>query len=137
MGVDLNGTAGGSSRVTNDGWAMALSLAQEYGWEPHGTLPPLGIPGEEWDTGQYHACDGQTVAMEDAFQIASALERARSDPGLAAAVDREIEETRKILLEEFDAEAANSYVGVKSIVEFKVWLKQLAEFMRQGAFTID
>lgn len=57
-------------------WAKALELAEEYGWQPRGTQPP--ISGVDW-LGGYSTNDGQVVIAEDAFLLAGALEKALAD----------------------------------------------------------
>ena len=66
---------------------MLANIAQDYGWEPAGTLPPppgfqspSGIRkiGDEWD-GTYCSSDFQSVTDEDANNLASACERAMSE----------------------------------------------------------
>jgi hypothetical protein len=85
MGMDLRG-AGGDFRWNYPYWLNLLQLAQEYGWEPAGTLPGPGcneddeefaeedVPDEQrcgYDTNDY-----QRVTAEDAKNLAAALERA-------------------------------------------------------------
>ena len=63
-------------------WAKALELARLYGWRPMGTRPPSMLYFSqlqaEWN-GTYLTNDGQTVKAEDAFSLASALERSLDD----------------------------------------------------------
>jgi hypothetical protein len=68
-------------------WQLILALAQRYGWQPQGTMPPdqyavdAGIwRGEpsSWD-GRYFPAYGQNVAEADAEQLGAALERAMPD----------------------------------------------------------
>src|SRR5208282_6220906 len=105
MGFDLEG-AHGCFHFNNTGWKMALTIANENGWQPRGTEPPVAPPGtmgnpyEDWDGG-YGFNDGQTVTAEDASAIAEALDIAiakglppipKDDPN-----DEEAQEIRETL----------------------------------------
>jgi hypothetical protein len=63
-------------------WTKALELARCYGWRPMGTRPPSVHDfyklGADWD-GTYLTNDGQVVKAEDAFLLATALEKSLSD----------------------------------------------------------
>jgi len=63
-------------------WAKALELARLYGWQPLGTSPRPGVDFSglcaEWQ-GVYLTNDGQIVSAEDAYALASALERSLDD----------------------------------------------------------
>lgn len=74
--------------LSGETWSRILSLAQFYGWQPMGTLPPYlhnlrrptdargGVNG--WD-GTYLRNEGQVVQAEDAFALALALQVALDD----------------------------------------------------------
>ena len=91
MAVDLLGKQG-HMLFNNHGWSKMLELAQQYGWQPKGTQPPLlemeekevvtnGSGDDDWD-GNYSTNDRQRVSPEDAANIAAALGRALEDiPG--------------------------------------------------------
>jgi hypothetical protein len=80
MGMDLSG-AGGEFFWNFFSWPRLLQIAEEYGWEPAGTLPPeyMEMPEEGQWSGDYTSNDQQTVTAEDAWQLAEALERALDD----------------------------------------------------------
>ena len=63
-------------------FVKALDLAELYGWQPLGTQPPLGHDfrelNAEWD-GNYLTNDGQIIKAQDAFSLASAIEKALGD----------------------------------------------------------
>jgi hypothetical protein len=62
--------------LNNYGWAYALALAKEAGWDAPGTDAPSYYPKAEaarW-IGTYYGNDGQWVTDEDAANIADALE---------------------------------------------------------------
>src|SRR5215207_4315934 len=71
-----------SRKFSTQTWAKALELARVYGWRPMGTRPPLdhdfGKMGADWH-GTYLTNDGQVVKAEDAFLLASALEKSLGD----------------------------------------------------------
>lgn len=79
MGVDLRNSEGAQQRLSGTGWSFYLNLAERYGWEPTGTLPPTGVSVETWDR-SYEACAGQVVSAADAASMANALKRALADP---------------------------------------------------------
>ena len=63
-------------------WAKALELALLYGWQPKGTQPPSMHDFNELNAdwlGSYFTNDGQAVKREDAFLLASALEKSLKD----------------------------------------------------------
>ncbi len=61
------------------GWERFLELARSGGWEPAGTLPPIGWEGGEWDGSDYTSGRGQIVSDEDAKQMAAAMTHALAD----------------------------------------------------------
>src|SRR5574341_876690 len=75
-------------RLSKETWSRILSLARFYGWQPMGTLPPYlhnlrrptyvdGASGV-WD-GTYLRNEGQVVQADDAYALASALQRSLDD----------------------------------------------------------
>lgn len=66
-------------------WLRALRLARLYGWEPQGTLVPIGPPPRAGGDrvprtrGCYCRCQGQFVERSDARALALALEKALPD----------------------------------------------------------
>lgn len=68
---------------SNAGWRFYRALAETYGWQPAGTLPPPGFtPAASWPA-TYESNDGQWVSAEDALALAAALRRALEDPARA------------------------------------------------------
>jgi hypothetical protein len=75
-------------RLSKETWSRILSLAQFYGWQPMGTLPPFihnlrkpingGGANGGWD-GTYLRNEGQVVQAEDALALADALRQALDD----------------------------------------------------------
>ncbi len=76
--------------MSNEAWFAILDLAEEYGWNPMGSVRPGGWmdPGlsadgylvddpEDWDTSyNTRADEPRLVLLEDALNLADALERA-------------------------------------------------------------
>lgn len=73
--------------LTTSTWYGILELAEDNGWNPMGTLPPdsidagmflAGLGSREahlW-SGEYWSAEGGLVMLEDALNLADALERA-------------------------------------------------------------
>jgi len=138
-------------------WAKALELAQSYGWQPGGTLPPSHLDfyelEAEWD-GRYFTNDGQTVKAEDAFSLAAALERSLEDisndnlpidwssmfqqdddlPEWLSPDEREFieEELQDGLLDILGANPCEYFAG-----DEKRHLKEFIRFCRLGSFEIQ
>ena len=80
--------------MTNGAWFDIISLAEDYGWNPLGAVNeemtmgmvggfPTTIPdGPDFWAGSYTGDDGSLVLLDDALNLADALERAfiESDP---------------------------------------------------------
>ena len=81
---------GGCWRVPEAVWEKALSVAEEYGWEPAGTDPPYG----RWGDYGYLIRRGQVVHADDAEALADALEEALDDNGVRVG---NIEQTRRLV----------------------------------------
>lgn len=89
MGVDLMSEAGGSFMVNWYGWKRLFNLACRYGWEPQGTIDPDASYKDDpeydpehvknWDGG-YFSNDEQLVNVEDAKEMAKAIEKYLSQP---------------------------------------------------------
>jgi hypothetical protein len=76
--------------MSNEAWFTILDLAEEYGWNPLGTIQPggwleTGLGGngylvddpEDWDTSyNTRADETRLVLLEDALNLGEALERA-------------------------------------------------------------
>ena len=68
--------------LNKETWSQMLELAEEYGWNPLGTVQPDRVSGEpdpagydpsSWSDG---SSAGRLVLFEDALNLADALERA-------------------------------------------------------------
>ena len=81
MGFDLTNDNGNYLRFSPSGWALALTLAENYGSQPEGTTLPLADDDEpvEW-SGEYATNEGQRVSASDAAALADACERTLEDP---------------------------------------------------------
>src|SRR5690242_7336785 len=78
MSMTLSGTER-TLLVGHGAWGQVLSTAQENGWEPMGTLPPIyGQEALDWSA-SYTSNDSQLVIDEDAASLADALERVLLD----------------------------------------------------------
>jgi hypothetical protein len=80
MSFLLVSESGAETGWTHFAWPIVRRLAEDSGWLPHGTLPPSDWePKAEaigaWD-GRYTSNDGQLVTIQDASELAAALERA-------------------------------------------------------------
>lgn len=75
--------------LNKETWARMLEMAEEYGWNPLGTIQPDRVAGEpdpagydpsSWSDG---SSAGRLVLFEDALNLADALERAflEHEPG--------------------------------------------------------
>jgi hypothetical protein len=73
VGMDLHGPQGYWS-CNWRAWRFLLNAAQEFGWQPRGTLPPHDCEGE-WKGG-YYSNDWQEVTPEDARELGEALQKA-------------------------------------------------------------
>jgi hypothetical protein len=71
MGMDLEG-AGGYFRWNLFCWGEVLTLAEEHGWMPVRTGPPVGVLQKDWD-GDYFSNAGQRLYARDAVKLADAL----------------------------------------------------------------
>jgi hypothetical protein len=122
--------------MSNDSWFSILELAEEYGWNPMGTvLPelwdnPVPILAEyelddldRWD-GSYTSDEGQLVMFEDALNLADALERVFFEVELECAY-----EFAEINLPGW-LERGHSVPGIGAIAA-------AVDFCRLGAFWIE
>ncbi|UCD97588.1 MAG: hypothetical protein JSV42_11510 [Chloroflexota bacterium] len=73
--------------LTSSSWFGILTLAEEFGWNPMGAVPlgnqeetmilaGLGSPQFRDSAGEYGSDEGSFVLLEDALNLADALERA-------------------------------------------------------------
>src|SRR5688500_4882351 len=87
MGFDLTNDNGTYLRFSPSGWALALTLAENYGWRPEGTTRAAadGDQPVEW-SGEYATNEGQRVSASDALALADACARVLEDPQYEARV---------------------------------------------------
>ena len=143
MGFDLTNDSGTYLRFSPSGWALALELAESYGWTPAGTtLPPSGeMDASSW-SGEYGTNDGQHVSADDAAALAEARARAivsedyaRTAISTFQTIRGQVERTQRstgskippITTTFSEAEAA----------KFRVRLEELIVFYREGGFKIE
>lgn len=68
--------------LTHQTWLGVLDLAEAYGWRPFGSILPGHWPALEFASGDYMPFSengrdsGELVALDDAFNLADALEEA-------------------------------------------------------------
>jgi hypothetical protein len=138
MSFDFTSDSGATQDIGTGGWTLLLYLAEAYGWGKEGTHPPEGVPPGEWE-GDYASNDGQYVSKEDAYALASALERFLADPDRVTKV-REVaiqlendlvEAMRGLGLEQPAPENHDLYPIDED------HLKSLVAFWREGGFRID
>ncbi|MBN2475904.1 MAG: hypothetical protein JXB62_14930 [Pirellulales bacterium] len=103
-------------------WALALRLAQTYGWEPAGSEAPREDANagrflyEDWD-GSYIEPEGQRILPDDCGTLADALER-----GFLEAIYR-----RKLYLGEDGMEQWSSLIAFCRDAASKQGLQILAD----------
>ena len=155
MGMDLVNRHGNYIGFSHMVWARILYLAEDYGWQPAGTVSPYDhddpnseyyIP-EPWHGG-YASNDGQMVTSNDAHAFADALEKA-----CERILDERIESEKYVQVEDLpaiiDDPVVNLLVRIGSVdtvpqeflnvYEFfagegKTAIKELIAFCRQGEF---
>lgn len=143
MGMDLTSESGDDLRLNNFAWATVLELAQRYGWQPRGTLPPEDWeeagdePGESWDGDDYGSNEGQLVTAEDAAGIAEALQAALSDPGATAVLAEMGAEERRQIEQMVPPELMASFAGMPSFEEYRPTIEMFATFCCKGGFRIE
>ena len=138
MGYDLMNRNGGDFQFNGRSWGSVLDLAILYGWEPMGTVVTeddlicRGVTDtayiqeyvKSWD-GSYGGNDFQTVAEEDAFNLAHALMNAVKElPDKKSYVDNYSINDREWLI--------NRFSGLSS----KKHLEKFIQFCYDGEFVI-
>jgi hypothetical protein len=81
LGINLVSESGQQYWINSSAWGTLLALAERYGWQPTGTSLSQQVLEHFdgcWD-GSYTTSDGQVVCREDAYALASSLERALAD----------------------------------------------------------
>jgi hypothetical protein len=139
MTVYLSSKKEGGFHFNNCAWSKILNLAEQYGWEPAGTIDPYWADEpdtHEWN-GNYTSHDGQAVKSEDAENMADALEKSLKD---IRAVDRDTVVERIIRENPEHSWGPSWYMtphefwGTGS--KGKQIIKDLIKFCKQGGFRI-
>jgi hypothetical protein len=139
MGFDLTSESGDTYQVRSSGWSLMLYVAEAYGWEKQGSIPPDGVDSAEWDGG-YATNDGQRVTRQDAQALADACERMLADPervakvrGIESQLDKDV---RELAREQYGVElpAGNNY---DEYPIDEAYLREFVHFCRRGGFKID
>lgn len=138
MSMALRSDTGATTGCTSSAWEFYLALARKYGWKGRGTMPPVGVPSDEWE-GSYNSNDGQQVTADDAAGMASALERVLADPArekgqreVIREIGREVRELAMKLhgIELPDEDDTEPLASDDDLSAF-------ASFLRQGGFRIE
>ena len=137
MGFDFTNDRGTYLRFSPSGWALALMIGENYGWQPEGTtLPrPAGeASASEW-SGEYATNEGQRVSASDANALAAACERALADPVYEQRAVDTLRRIRGELAQELGQ--TPEPVDNAEVIKFRERLKQLIAFCREGSFIIE
>ena len=131
-------------KFNNYTWAMILSLAKDYGWEPTGTVDPWKKDepaASDW-SGSYISLGFQWVTSDDAANIANALERAiekMDDTSVIAPEDIAIASDFRGVIE--GMEQLTSFTRTHSVIIkgylYKQMLKKFIQFCQKGSFCIS
>ncbi len=76
MGYSLKSESGAETGFNMFGWGIVRRLAQDFGWRPLGTEPPVDWSSARTWSGTYTSNDGQLVTAQDALALGAALEAA-------------------------------------------------------------
>ncbi|HSF83755.1 MAG TPA: hypothetical protein VLA49_21160 [Anaerolineales bacterium] len=123
-------------RMNNGAWFDILTLAVDYGWNPMGTVRDQWLPGinpgldrfdldEEFWSGSYISELGSLVLLDDALNLADALER--------AFIDYDPQPSRRYLPGYFNG-AGEKNGGLRAGVGV---ILALTDFCRCGAFWVE
>lgn len=144
MGYDLQNETGNTFRWNVWRYSPILSLAENYGWEPKGTVLSNWESGEiesDWD-GKYFSNDGQVVVAEDATNMANALMEALGDipdeKTSETSIDSEPIEVEDIL-QRIEELKKNTLSKNKTIKMFsgkggKKHIKEFIVFLKEGSY---
>ena len=144
MSMDLTSESGAKTNYTGSAWDFYLSLAEAYGWNRPGTLPPSGVPDQDWQ-GSYSSCDGQQVSKADALSMASALEKVLADPARESS-QREVlrkigEQVRALMTHSNGTELVGDGQEMDADDDEEIAtdedLRMLIAFLQAGGFRID
>jgi hypothetical protein len=137
MGFDLTNETGAYLRFSPSGWALALTLAERYGWQPEGTTLPKSAEGSADWSGEYATNDGQRVSASDANAVADACERALADPAYAEITLDAWNELQKYMDSQVPSLAPPRAVDPDLAQKFRGRLEELITFCRSGNFIIE
>jgi len=136
MSMDLVNERG-TTHFTVYVWDQTLALAGMYGWRPGGTQAPIDWAadgeGREW-RGSYILNGSQMVTVDDAAQLANALERGLDDiPDFYAAWHKAVkgEDGGPLIPVGESLSPLEALSG-----ENKLAIRKFIAFCRQGAFKI-
>ena len=137
MGFDLHNSKGDYLRRSPTGWALALNLAERYGWKPAGTSLHAGSDqaSEDWD-GQYDTNDGQQVTEADSVALASALRNAVDDPQFPSQMRRLYSDLLGIPVRTGFLKLRWS-LPLSEVNKLRDAMAEVAAFCEQGAFIIE
>ena len=132
MSFDLHSERGDRFAFSRAGWGYYLNLADKYGWQAAGTLPPSGMPDPEIWPKTYDSNDGQRVSQDDAEALAKALQAALDDP-------RRVERLTMAAKEESEAltRATGRPCRVRVEANDAEYIRQMIEFFKKGGFRIS
>lgn len=141
MGYDLTSDSGAETRFNGAGWALLLSVAEEYGWIPAGTLAPEDDDSDPW-SGDYDQNAGQRVRAEDAAAMGAALAAAMADPDRRqrqARITRELDRLmHQMEVEAFGEKEIGPYVEADDpLVIPDETLSAFIAFLKTGSFRIE
>lgn len=131
MGFDLTNDTGSQMRFSPSGWALALTLAEEYGWKPAGTT--LARP--DW-SGEYASNEGQRVTGSDAHALAAACERALADPDYLARISAVKQGIDATVAREVPGNVPST-ANREEMLAFRERLQELVAFSRGGSFVVE
>jgi hypothetical protein len=138
MSMDFTSESGSRLYPSGSAWSFFLRLAEEYGWNPAGSVPPEGVQASEWDGG-YDSNDGQRVTREDAAAMAAALERVLTDPAGDArqrTVNQKLnEDVRAVAKEKFGIDFPPD--DDDDVIPRPEDLAAIVSFLSAGGFRID
>lgn len=122
--------------LSTNAWYVSLESAENSGWNPMGAAPDerdetesLSVGNfwylQELDTRAYFNCDGSIVLLEDALNLADALERV-----FLTFIPERVDWSYAEYYNDFFSAKPKPHPSIGTI-------KTLANFCRQGAFWIS
>ncbi len=137
MGFDFTNDSGAYLRFSPSGWALALTLAEQYGWQPEGTTLAESAEGSANWSGEYATNEGQRVAASDATALAEACARALNDPAYAEVVADTWDELQEYVDAQLPGTMPPRAVDPDLAQKFRGRLEELIAFARSGSFIIE